>query len=148
MTYKEAAINRVKRGKKVIGLGSRRIVFDIGNGSVLKVAKTKYGIISNKREVATYQSSVSTVKKHLAKIIDYSKTYRWVVMEKHARHFPKSITFKRKLRKLRNHFRKNGIVPYEILSNSGKPNYNNLRKKRNGMIVVIDYGNFRFRRKI
>lgn len=41
------------KGRKFIGLGSRRIVYDLGNSKVLKVAKTTYGIKSNIRKVRT-----------------------------------------------------------------------------------------------
>lgn len=129
-------------GKKTIGVGARRIVYDIGNGQVLKVAKSKYGIKSNRKEVILFNSSSSEVRKLLGEIIDYEHKYQWVKMKKYKRDFPPLKEYKRKLYQLRAIFHKNGIIPYEILGNNGKPNYNNLRLKDNGAIVVIDYGNF------
>lgn len=139
--------NNIK-GKKVIGTGSRRIVYDLENGSVLKVAKTPiYGIKSNNREVITYTLSPFSVRKHLAKIIDYENEYGWLITKKYNRNFPNSKEYKRKLYELRTLFRKNGIIPYETVNNQGEPNFQNLRLDKNGEIIVIDYGNFRFLRK-
>jgi hypothetical protein len=133
------------KGKKIIGVGARRIVYDLGNGYVLKVAKSKYGIKSNKREVKTYKSSPAPLKKLLGEIADHEKKYQWLTMKKHTRKFPHLKEYKRKLYKLRYLFRDYGIHPYDIVSRKGKPNYQNLRLKKSGGIVVIDYGNFRYR---
>ncbi|MBP1157336.1 MULTISPECIES: hypothetical protein [unclassified Paenibacillus] len=133
------------KGKRVIGIGARRIVYDLGNGNVKKVAKSKYGIKSNKREVITYRSSSPSVRKHLANIIDFENGYKWIIMTRFNRDLPKSKEYRKKLYGLRAKFRKNGIIPYEILTRQGRPNYQNVRLKQDGEIVVIDYGNFRFR---
>lgn len=135
------------KGKKVIGKGAKRIIYDRGNGYVLKVPKSKKGFISNKREVSMYRSCPLNLKKHLGKIKDFGKEYRWVIMEKYTRGFPKSIRYARKLKELKRLFIKGGIFPWDIESRYGKPNYKNLRLKKNGEIVVIDYGNFSFLRK-
>jgi hypothetical protein len=138
----------INERKKFIGLGARRIVYDLGNGYVLKVARSKYGIKSNKREVITFNSSQYPVKKQLGQIIDYDYKYRWVKMKKYYRKFPRQKNYNRKLYRLRCLFRNYGIIPYEIVSRKGSPNFQNLRLKKNGEIVVIDYGNFRYRREI
>jgi hypothetical protein len=130
-------------GKRFIGEGARRRVYDLGNGNVLKVAKSKYGIKSNKREVRTYHTAPPRVRKHIAKIRAYDHEYRWLIMKYYNAHFPKSKKYKRKLHKVRTRFRRNGIIPYEAYS-QGEPNLQNLRIKRSGRIVVIDYGNFEF----
>jgi hypothetical protein len=136
-------INKIK-GKKIIGVGTRRIVYDLGNGYVLKVAKSKYGIKSNKREVITFNSSPAQVKKLLGEITDYEYKYHWVTMKKYTQKFPHLKEYKRKLNQLRRIFRNYGIIPYEVVSRKGEPNYQNLRLEKNGGIVVIDYGNFRY----
>jgi len=140
-----AAKVRIK-GKTFIGSGARRIVYDLGNGYVLKVAKGKYGIKNNKREVRTYKSSPASIKKLLGEITGYEKKYNWIKMKKYTRKFPHLKGYRRKLYRVRNVLRNYGIIPYEVLSRRGLPNYQNLRLKQNGRIVVIDYGNFRFRR--
>ncbi|WP_046502701.1 hypothetical protein [Paenibacillus riograndensis] len=140
-------IREPNKGKKIIGIGSRRIVYDLGNGNVKKVAKTKYGVLSNRREIVTYRSSAPSVRKHLAKIIESGDEYKWITMIRYNREFPKTKEYHQKLYRLWGKFRKNGITPYEILTRQGRPNYQNMRLKQNGEIVVIDYGNFRFRGK-
>ena len=67
-------------------------------------------------------------------------------MRKYTRKFPHLKGYRRKLYRVRNVLRNYGIIPYEVLSRRGLPNYQNLRLKQNGRIVVIDYGNFRIRR--
>lgn len=133
--------------KKIIGSGARRIVYDLGNGNVLKVAKSKYGIKSNKREVKTFHSSPSRIRNHLGKIKGHDSKYRWVRMKKYTKKFSRLKIYKRKLYKLRRLFLKHGIIPYEVRRRNGKPNYKNLRLKKKRKIVIIDYGNFIFRRK-
>jgi hypothetical protein len=130
-------------GKKFIGEGARRRVYDLGNGNVLKVAKSKYGIRSNKREIKTYKTAPSQVRKYIAKIRDHDVEYRWLVMKNYQLLFPKTKKYKRKLHKVKTKFKKNGIIPYEAYS-QGEPNLQNLRIKNNGKIVVIDYGNFEY----
>jgi hypothetical protein len=136
-------IKMMTDGKKFIGEGARRRVYDLGNGNVLKVAKSKYGIKSNKKEVRIYNSAPSRVKRHIAKVRDHDKGYRWIIMKYYSTHFPKQEKYKLKLHKVRTRFRRNGIIPYEAYS-QGEPNFENLRLKKNGKIVVIDYGNFEY----
>jgi hypothetical protein len=138
-------IRMMIHGKKFIGEGARRRVYDLGNGNVLKVAKSKYGIKSNKREIRTYKSAPSQVKKYIAKIRDHDDQYRWLVMKNYQLLFPQTKKYKKKLRKVKTRFKRNGIIPYEAYS-QGEPNLQNLRIKKNGKIVVIDYGNFEHRK--
>jgi hypothetical protein len=138
-------IKKMIKGKNIIGVGARRVVYDLGNGFVLKVVKSKFGIKNNKREVMIYRSSLLEIRKHLGQIKKYGDGYSWLVMKKYSRDLPKSIKYSRKLYKIKAKFIKNGIVPYEASGRYG-PNYNNIRLKTNGEIVVIDYGNFKYRR--
>ncbi|SDO85492.1 hypothetical protein SAMN04487897_12466 [Paenibacillus sp. yr247] len=145
MSDRHKDINKMIRQAKIIVTGSKRIVYDLRNGYVLKVAKSKYGIISNKREVFTYTTAPSCIKKHLANILDHGNEYGWIIMKKYKPNLPKSKGYyKRKLFKLRAKFRKNGIIPYEVVNYQGYPNYHNLGLRSNGEIIVIDYGNFKF----
>ncbi len=125
---------------KVIGVGKWRLVLDLGHRRVIKVAKSKNGISSNKKEVIVYKSAPSRIKKHLGTITKYGDGYRILVMKKYNQMFPRSKKYKRKLFALRSTFMRNGIIPHDL-------NSNNLRLKNNGLIVIIDYGNFENRRK-
>lgn len=122
------ASNSMYKLKKRIGSGKHRIVYDIGNGHVLKVSRSKRGRRSNKKEVSIYYSSPRSVRKHLGRIKKFHRKYSWIKMVKYWRRFPRSKKYRRKL-------------------NKGKPKRCNLRLKRKGKIVFIDYANFRFKRK-
>jgi hypothetical protein len=120
-------------GKKFVGEGARRRVYDLGNGNVLKIAKSKYGIRSNKREVRTYRKAPDRVKKYIAKVRAYDHDYNWLIMKKYNEHFPKSKKYDKKLKKVRRRFKRYGFKPYEVVrSRDGAPNLQNLRIKRNG----------------
>jgi hypothetical protein len=139
-------IKKMIKGKKHIGLGARRVVYDLGNGYVLKVAKSKYGIKNNKKEVMMYKSSPLVIKKHLGHIQKHGDGYRWLVMKKYHLNFRKTVESMRKLWVMKHKFIKNGIIPYEVSRRRGGPNFQNLRLKSNGEIIVIDYGNFEYQR--
>lgn len=124
-------------------MGARRAVFEFNNNFILKVAKTKCGVKSNRREVMTYKIIPKKMKKHLAEIIKYDNGYHWLIMKKYIQPVPKTKIYRQKIFSMKAKFRRNGIIPYEVTGRRG-PNYHNIRLKPNGEIVVIDYGNFRF----
>jgi hypothetical protein len=75
-------IKKIIRGKQIVGEGKKRIVFDLNNGYILKLAKTKEGVISNKNEVLIYNSSPFYVRKHIGRIISHGKGKHWLIMRK------------------------------------------------------------------
>lgn len=135
-------IKNIIIGKK-IGKGRNRLVYNIGNGYVLKVAKSDKGIKCNKQEVMLYMSLTAFLKKHLGQIIDHEGEYRWLIMKKYRLKFKISKMNLKKLEKLRNIFMKNGINPRD-LSNSRGPKCGNLRLNNKGALIVIDYGKFKY----
>jgi hypothetical protein len=135
--------NKIK-GKKFIGDGGTRVVYDLGNGHVFKIAKSKNGILCNKMEVDLYRSSQKPIKKYFAQIIDYDSVYRWVIMKKYNRRFPNSSVYRRELMKLVKILLDNGITPSKGVGRYNRPYTPNLRLKRNGQVVVIDYGGFKY----
>ncbi|KRF09893.1 hypothetical protein [Paenibacillus sp. Soil787] len=136
----EKKIKKMIKGKKVIGVGKWRVVHDLGNHHVIKVAKSKNGRSSNKQEVIIYKSAPSRIKKYLGKVITHGFGYRFLIMKRYKRMFPRSKKYKRKLSSLKRRFIMKGIIPHDLASI-------NLRLKNNGRIVIIDYGNFEKRRK-
>ncbi|MCY9694797.1 DUF7948 domain-containing protein [Paenibacillus alginolyticus] len=136
-------IKKMIRGKNIIGLGSRRIVYDLGNGYVLKVAKSKYGIKSNKKEVTICMTSPSEIKKHLGHILKHDDRFNWIIMKNYYINFRRNKENMKKFFDMKGKFKKNRIIPYEISGRDG-PNYQNLRLNSNGEIIVIDYGNFQY----
>lgn len=137
-------IKKMIQGKNIIGLGSRRVVYDLGNGYVLKVAKSKYGIKSNKKEVTICMTSPSEIKKHLGHILKHDDRYNWIIMKNYNINFRKNKETMKKFFNMKGKFRRNRIIPYEISGRDG-PNYQNLRLNSAGEIVVIDYGNFKYK---
>ncbi len=62
-----------------IGSGSGRVVFDLGNGYVVKVAKNRKGIEQNKAE---HQISDMEDWRIFAKVIAHSEDFSLLIMEK------------------------------------------------------------------
>lgn len=133
--------------RHVLGEGARRLVYDLGNGYVIKLAKTDNGILNNRTEVAIYRQVPYRLRRNLARIVSYASGYEWLIMLRYGRKFPKSRKYRRRLKRIKDRFRKFGILPYEMFGRSKPgPNYQNLRTARSGKIVVIDYGNFKFKK--
>ncbi|WP_261302755.1 hypothetical protein [Paenibacillus andongensis] len=133
-------IKKMIKGKRVIGVGKWRVVHDLGNHHVIKVAKSENGRSSNKQEVNIYKSVPSRFKKYLGKVITHGYGYRILIMKKYKRMFPRSKKYQRKLSSLKRRFMRKGIIPRDLHST-------NLRLKNSGRIVIIDYGNFIKHRK-
>ncbi|WP_123039678.1 hypothetical protein [Cohnella candidum] len=131
---------------KVIARGARRTVFELDNGNVMKIPVSKYGYRSNAREVNVYKRCGKRLKRHLGKIVRYGDRYEYLIMKKYDRRFPKSNRFFEELKRLKRLFTEKGIYPYDIVSNRGKANYQNLRLDNDGRIIIIDYGNFIFKK--
>ena len=148
-------MKRKIKGKTFIGSGVTRVVYDLGGGYVFKIAKSKKGILCNKKEVTMFKSQCfKPIQKHLAEIIDYDAGYRWITMKKYTRKLPNSAIYRHKLKKLVKAFWVNGILPSKRVGQYDHPYVpslrlkliKHLRLKRSGKIVVIDYGNFKFLR--
>ncbi|MEW9668942.1 hypothetical protein [Ammoniphilus sp. 3BR4] len=135
-------IRKLIKKKKVIGSGKARIVYDLGHGKVLKVAKKTCGVKDNENEVNIYKSSSSSIRKHLARIKDHGTG--WLIMKKVHKEFPRSIHYKKKLLKLKHKLKRHGIIPADILTRHNNPKRSNLRIKK-GKIIVIDYGKFKLK---
>lgn len=85
---------KLKLPYKAIGVGKHRVVFDLGNYLVLKVAKIAKGITCNKNEVDLYQSVPSSLQKRLCKIVEYG--HGWLIMKKINKIVPKKKKYKNK----------------------------------------------------
>lgn len=143
---KRSVKRSVKRSfKQKSWQGASRIVFDIGNGYVLKLAKSPIGVRSNRREVKLYQSAPFRLTKYLGRITEYHSGYAWLIMKKYRQKFLQSPKNRQRLSKVRSIFYRHGIYPMDTIKN-GKPKHQNLRIKRNGKIAIIDYGHFRYHR--
>ena len=77
VAYFEKLIN------KEVGVGSFRTVHDVGDGPVLKVARSVDGMKSNRREAQIYNNpKVKPFLNLLPKLIEVDPKYRFVVFEK------------------------------------------------------------------
>lgn len=63
----------------VVGMGSGRIVYDLGNGYVVKKARNKKGLAQNKAEFRIAAGSRSCL---IADVLSVSMDYRYLIMEK------------------------------------------------------------------
>ena len=138
---RKKALVKLNLPYKCIGSGKHRIVFDIGNGHVLKVARVKKGIKCNKNEVVLYKRVTSSLRKHLSKIVDHG--YGWVVMKKITKKMPRgSNDYKKKAYKVYRKFKDHGMkINDNIYKNSRSPNRANVRISKHGRVVLIDYAN-------
>ncbi len=64
---------------QLIGSGSGRLVYDLDNGYVVKMAKNKKGLLQNKAE---YQIASANKSRLLAKILAISDDFQYLIMEK------------------------------------------------------------------
>jgi hypothetical protein len=125
---------------KEIGIGKHRIVFDLGNGLVLKVAKVAKGITCNRKEVDLYQSVPSILRKHLCKIVEYGDG--WLIMKKMNKIVPKNKKNNKQLIQIKEKFSKSGIRISDLTDKkSGNLLKKNIRLKKGKKIVIIDYAN-------
>lgn len=129
----ERAIKSLKLKYTIIGNGKNRIVFDLENGYVLKVALNNWGMMSNKKEYKLFFNSPSHIQKHLCPVIESG--YGWIIMKKMTQKIPSDKEYDKKISQLIKIFKENGIEPKDIKEK-------NLALSENGEFIVIDYGNF------
>lgn len=125
------AMKSLKLNYHIIGNGLTRIVYDLGNGYVLKVATTDYGIQCNKTEYEIYNKCSPIIRAILCPVIQYG--YSWIIMKKLARKTPEIPAIM--ILRLKNKFLTHGIIPKDLKRT-------NLALSNRGTITVIDYGNF------
>ena len=132
----EQRINYIKSNLrlnyKFIGAGWNRIVYDLQNGYVLKVAIRDCGFLSNEREYHLYTHGPPRLRKHLCPVKKYG--HGWIIMEKVDLKPPINQSFNKKLIKT---FLRAGIEPHDL-------KVANLGLSKKGKIIVIDYGNFKY----
>lgn len=134
------SVKELKLPYKDIGAGRHRVVFDLGNGLVLKVAKVAKGITCNKNEVNLYHSVPSSLQKHLCKIVEYG--HGWLIMKKMNKIIPKKKKYKKQVLHILKVFRSFGIRISDLKDKkSGNLKKKNIRLNKDKKIVLIDYAN-------
>lgn len=118
---------------KIIGNGLNRMVYDLGNGYVLKIALSETGLISNTVEFNLYHSSHPDIQQYLCPVLE--KGRGWIVMKKMDRKVSMNLVNLQKLSELNMKFLLRGIVPVDL-------KLSNVALTHDNRMVVIDYGFF------
>ncbi|UVI28641.1 hypothetical protein [Paenibacillus spongiae] len=135
MNMKRKSKNKLRLKYTVIGSGKTRIVYDLENGYVVKVALSKKGLTSNQKELHLYNRCSRRLRKHLCPVIEYGNG--WIIMKKISRIEKLTEEYEKKLPRLRKKFLKEGIEARSLRSK-------NLAISSDNRIIVIDYGSFRY----
>jgi tRNA nucleotidyltransferase (CCA-adding enzyme) len=78
-TLKDSKPDTFEDGGELIGMGSSRYVYDIGNNKVKKEAYNKKGVLQNKTEVEIANTGKWSI---LPKIYEYSNDFNWIITDK------------------------------------------------------------------
>lgn len=126
---------------KMIGAGSFRIVFDLGNGYVVKVALSKMGIACNETEYQIYRDYPKRVRKHLCPVLELG--YGWLIMKKAKCKLKRKRSYHLQLVKLEKTFLNHGIIPNDLRKRSvEKLMKGNIALTKDDKMIIVDYGNF------
>ncbi|TLS51561.1 hypothetical protein FE782_13730 [Paenibacillus antri] len=137
----EEAIARIGLPYPIAGAGKHRIVFDAGEGLVLKVAKVPKGVACNGNEVWLYDRSPPELRRHLCDIVDFG--YGWVVMKKMTARVPFRDRYVEQLDRICEEFLAAGIVIRDLYTRRrNRPRKKNIRlDEKRDKVVLIDYAN-------
>lgn len=138
--FKEIILNIVRRVYKCIGVGSGRLVFDLGNEYVVKVAKNIRGIAQNEAE---YKIAVTSDTYLFAKILRASESFRFLIMEKTEK--IQSISFVWNYFNVKSNKELFKIKELQDISRKYKLEIRDLGRAKNwgqinGKPIIIDYG--------
>ncbi|MBM7553039.1 hypothetical protein [Thalassobacillus pellis] len=127
--------SRVLRLKyKRIGNGTHRVVYDLNNNYVLKVAITSRGLTCNKNEYNLYSKAPPGLSRHLCMVKSFGKG--WIIMRKMVPGIPINKRNQKKILELKAKFLKHGIGARDLKSS-------NLAYAKGGELTVVDYGHFK-----
>jgi hypothetical protein len=118
---------------KIIGSGLNRMVYDLGNGYVLKIAFSEIGLISNNREFNLYHSSQPDIQQYLCPVMERGQG--WIVMKKMDRKVSMNLVNLQKLNELTMKFLLHRIIPVDL-------KLGNVALTQDNKMIVIDYGLF------
>ncbi|WP_347942110.1 hypothetical protein AAEY33_10650 [Peribacillus simplex] len=118
---------------KMIGQGFNRVVYDLNNGYILKIALSEVGLISTANEAYIYNNCNEEVRKDLCPVKEHGTG--WIIMKKVDTKVPFAIKEYRKLIQLELKFIRHGIIPIDL-------RIDNVGYNENDEMVVLDYGLF------
>ncbi|WP_309119566.1 hypothetical protein [Paenibacillus sp.] len=127
----------------IAGVGKHRVVFDAGEGLVLKVAKVQEGVERNGTEVWLYDRSPPELRRHLCPIVDFG--YGWIVMKKMAARVPSRDRYVEQLDRICEGFLAAGLVIMDLYARRlNRPKQGNVRfDEKRDKVVLIDYADVR-----
>ncbi|MFI8496534.1 hypothetical protein ACIGC1_27485 [Peribacillus butanolivorans] len=118
---------------KMIGYGYNRIVYDLNNGYILKIALCEVGLIGNANEAYIYTNCNEEAQKYLCPVKEFGSG--WIIMKKMGTKVPLAIMEYTKLIELELKFLRYGIIPIDL-------RLDNVAFSEDNEMVVIDYGLF------
>ena len=127
------ANNTLKFKYKMIGNGCNRIVYDLDNGYILKIALSDVGIIGNANEAYLYNNCNEEVKKYLCPVEEFGSG--WIIMKRMETNASQAIMEYTRLIELELIFLSYGIIPTDL-------RLANVAYSEDNEMVVIDYGLF------
>ncbi|WP_409304212.1 hypothetical protein [Peribacillus sp. SCS-155] len=140
---------RTKQAKAALNLeyeqidsGKHRIVYDIGDGYVVKIAMSVRGLRCNKIEWDMYNTCPQILRKHLCPIAEYG--HGWIIMKKMDTRVAENEIYDKKLADMEELFLSHGIRTSDVRLDSNAPKRRNVALTEQDEIVFIDYGNFKY----
>jgi hypothetical protein len=118
---------------KLIGHGYNRMVYDLNNGYILKIALSEVGLICNANEDYLYNNCNEEVQKYLCPVKEFGSG--WIIMKKMDTKVPFAIMEYTKLIELELKFLSYGVIPIDL-------RLANVAYSEDNKMVVIDYGLF------
>lgn len=134
-------ITGIRKGiYKYLGHGSGRVVFDLNNGNIVKMAIHNRGMAQNQVE---HRISCSDTSELFAKVLSASENYMFLIMEKAEKIRDMSYVWNyfdvENNRQLKEKLELEGIADkYNLILSDLKRHVN--WGKRGGKAVIIDYG--------
>ncbi|MGE8078851.1 hypothetical protein [Peribacillus loiseleuriae] len=127
------AKNILKFKYKMIGHGYNRIVYDLNNGYILKIALSEIGLIGNANEAYLYNNCNEEVQKYICPVKEFGSG--WIIMKKMDTNVSHEIMEYAKLIELELIFLSYGIIPIDL-------RLANVAISEDNEMVAIDYGLF------
>ncbi|MDQ0218050.1 hypothetical protein ELQ35_01500 [Peribacillus cavernae] len=127
------AKNTLKLKYNVIGSGVNRIVYDLNNGYIVKIAISNLGLKSNETEFDIYTHCPQEIKRYLCPMKEFG--HGWIIMKKMKAKVPWQIIEITKLVDLQVKFVSYGILPLDL-------RMANVALSDENEIAVVDYGHF------
>ncbi|MCP3764745.1 hypothetical protein NLX67_20640 [Domibacillus sp. A3M-37] len=118
---------------KLIGHGDNRVVYDLNNGYVLKIALSEVGLIGNANEAYLYNNCNEEVQKYLCPVKEFGSG--WIIMKKMDINVPLTIMKYKKLIELELECLRYDIIPIDL-------RLANVAFSEDNEMVIIDYGLF------